>query len=135
MLSFLLCNEKLNSFLTRVRKLFKGGNYSREETINGNTVHGFFRNQKMCNPRPCCISRPYSMLIASKMLIRCPVEYLGANAVDRARQTHSSCGHLNHSCQFCILLSKNYDAHFCSSKFMILVSIASNYFTYCVVHQ
>ena len=28
-----LCNEDLNSFLTRVRKLFKGGNYSREETI------------------------------------------------------------------------------------------------------
>ena len=30
---FLLCNENLNGFLTRVRKLFKGGNYSREETI------------------------------------------------------------------------------------------------------
>ena len=28
----------LNSFLTRVRKLFKGGNYSREETIHRNTV-------------------------------------------------------------------------------------------------
>ena len=30
-----LCNEKLNSFLTRVLKLFKGGNFSREETICG----------------------------------------------------------------------------------------------------
>ena len=37
-LSFFLCNENLNSFLTRVRKLFKGGNYSREETFRGNTV-------------------------------------------------------------------------------------------------
>ena len=37
-LSFLLCNENLNSFVIRVRKLFKGGNYSREETIRGNTV-------------------------------------------------------------------------------------------------
>ena len=27
---FLLCNENLNSFLTRVRKLFKGGNYMRK---------------------------------------------------------------------------------------------------------
>ena len=27
---FLLCNENLNSFLTRLRKLFKGGNYSRK---------------------------------------------------------------------------------------------------------
>ena len=32
-LFFLLCNENLNSFLTRVRKLYKGGKYSREETI------------------------------------------------------------------------------------------------------
>ena len=37
-LSFLLCNENLNSLLTRMRKLFKGGNCSREETIRGNTV-------------------------------------------------------------------------------------------------
>ena len=37
-LSFLLCNENLNRFFTRVRKLFKGGNYSKEETIRGNTV-------------------------------------------------------------------------------------------------
>ena len=37
-LSFLLCNENVNSFLTRVQKLFKGGTYSREETIRGNTV-------------------------------------------------------------------------------------------------
>ena len=36
---FLLYNENLNSFLTRVRKVFKGGKYSREETIRGNTVH------------------------------------------------------------------------------------------------
>ena len=34
----LLCNGNLNSFHTRVRKLFKGGNYSREEAICGNTV-------------------------------------------------------------------------------------------------
>ena len=33
-LGFLLCNENLNSFLTR------WGNYSREETIWGNTVNG-----------------------------------------------------------------------------------------------
>ena len=92
----------------------------------------FFSNQKKrFNSRPSCISRPYSTLIASKMLIRCPVEYLGANAVDRARQTHSSCGHLNHCCQFCILSSKKFEASFCSSKFMILVSIIeSNYFTH-----
>ena len=38
-LVFLLCNENLNSFLTRVWKLFKGGKYLREETILGNTVH------------------------------------------------------------------------------------------------
>ena len=37
-LSFLVCNENLNSFLTRVSKLFKAGNYSREETIRRNTV-------------------------------------------------------------------------------------------------
>ena len=29
-LVFLLCNENLDSFLTRVRKLFKGGNYMRK---------------------------------------------------------------------------------------------------------
>ena len=38
---FLLWNENLNSYLTRVRKLFKGGNYSREETIRGNMVSAF----------------------------------------------------------------------------------------------
>ena len=38
----LLYSENLNSFLTRVRKLFRGGNYSREETIRGNTVINFF---------------------------------------------------------------------------------------------
>ena len=35
------CSElshDLNSFLTRVRKLFKFGNYSREKTICGNTA-------------------------------------------------------------------------------------------------
>ena len=37
-LIFLLCNENLNSFLTRVLKLVKGGNYSREETFRGNNV-------------------------------------------------------------------------------------------------
>ena len=36
-LSFPLCNENLNSFLTR----WKRGNYSREETIGGNTVFWF----------------------------------------------------------------------------------------------
>ena len=34
----LICNENLNSFLIRVRKLFKGGNYLREENIRGNTI-------------------------------------------------------------------------------------------------
>ena len=29
----------LSSQYIQVRKLFKGGNYSREETIRGNTVH------------------------------------------------------------------------------------------------
>ena len=33
-----LCNENLNNFLTRPRKLFKGGKYSREEIILGNRV-------------------------------------------------------------------------------------------------
>ena len=39
-LSFLLCDVNLNSLLTRVRKLFKSGNYSREETVCGNMVTG-----------------------------------------------------------------------------------------------
>ena len=36
----LLCNENLNNFIfiTRMQKLFKGENYSKEETIHGNTV-------------------------------------------------------------------------------------------------
>ena len=29
----LLCDENMNSFLTRLRKLFKGGKYSRDETF------------------------------------------------------------------------------------------------------
>ena len=35
----LLCNENLNNFIfiTRMQKLFKGENYSKEETIHGNT--------------------------------------------------------------------------------------------------
>ena len=37
-LSFPLCNENLNSFLTRWGNYSKRGNYSREETIWGNTV-------------------------------------------------------------------------------------------------
>ena len=37
-LVFLLCDENLNSFLTRMRKLFKGGKYSKEGTIWGNMV-------------------------------------------------------------------------------------------------
>ena len=41
-LIFPLCNKNLNSFLTGVRKLFKGGKYSREETIWGNTVFHLF---------------------------------------------------------------------------------------------
>ena len=39
---FLLCNQNLNSFLTWLQKQFKGGNYSREETICGNTVSRVF---------------------------------------------------------------------------------------------
>ena len=38
--SFLLCNENLNSFLTRWGNYSRRGNYSREETIWGNTVYG-----------------------------------------------------------------------------------------------
>ena len=38
---FLLCNQNLNNCRTRLRKLFKGGNYSKEETICGNTVCKF----------------------------------------------------------------------------------------------
>ena len=37
-LILLLCNENLNSFLTRLQKLFQGGKYSRDEKIRGNTV-------------------------------------------------------------------------------------------------
>ena len=37
-LSFLLCNENLNSFITKVRTLFKGRNYSREEIIHWNMI-------------------------------------------------------------------------------------------------
>ena len=36
--SFPLCNENLNSFLTRWGNYSRRGNYSREETIWGNTV-------------------------------------------------------------------------------------------------
>ena len=32
------CNENLNNHCTRLRKLFKGENYLREETIRGNMV-------------------------------------------------------------------------------------------------
>jgi hypothetical protein len=43
----LLCNENLNSFLTRLRKLFKGGNYSRKygisvENIKANDIYFSF---------------------------------------------------------------------------------------------
>jgi len=37
-LSFPVCNKNLNSFLTGVRKVFKGGKYSRKENIRGDTV-------------------------------------------------------------------------------------------------
>jgi hypothetical protein len=40
-----LCNENLNTFLTRLRKLFKGGKYSREETIRENTVYSTIVDQ------------------------------------------------------------------------------------------
>ena len=39
--SFPLCNENLNSFLTRWGNYSRRGNYSREETIWGNTVPCF----------------------------------------------------------------------------------------------
>ena len=39
--SFPLCNENLNSFLTRWGNYSRRGNYSREETIWGNTVFYF----------------------------------------------------------------------------------------------
>ena len=39
--SFPLCNENLNSFLTRWGNYSRRGNYSREETIWGNTVFIF----------------------------------------------------------------------------------------------
>ena len=39
--SFPLCNENLNSFLTRWGNYSRRGNYSREETIWGNTVFGY----------------------------------------------------------------------------------------------
>ena len=38
---FPLCNENLNSFLTRWGNYSRRGNYSREETIWGNTVYLF----------------------------------------------------------------------------------------------
>ena len=44
--SFLLCNENLNSFLTRWGNYSRRGNYSREETIWGNTVYFFLT--KIC---------------------------------------------------------------------------------------
>ena len=37
-----LCNENLNTFITRLPKLFKGGKYSREQTIRGNMVSTVF---------------------------------------------------------------------------------------------
>ena len=46
-LIFPLCNKNLNSFLTEVRKLLKGGKYSREETIWGNTVYSFSSRLKI----------------------------------------------------------------------------------------
>ena len=42
--SFPLCNENLNSFLTRWGNYSRRGNYSREETIWGNTVFEIFYN-------------------------------------------------------------------------------------------
>ena len=44
--SFPLCNENLNSFLTRWGNYSRRGNYSREETIWGNTVCEFIN---FCN--------------------------------------------------------------------------------------
>ena len=41
-LSFPLCNENLDSFLTRWGSYSRRGNYSREETIWGNTVDNIF---------------------------------------------------------------------------------------------
>ena len=38
---FSLFNENLNNFLTKVRKLFKGRNYSKKETVYGDTVHWY----------------------------------------------------------------------------------------------
>ena len=53
-----LCNGNLISFLTRLRKLFKGGNYSREETICGNTLL-VFRGSISTH---CVLTRPYHIL-------------------------------------------------------------------------
>ena len=44
--SFPLCNENLNSFLTRWGNYLKRGNYSREETIWGNTVYVRYFSKK-----------------------------------------------------------------------------------------
>ena len=43
---FLICNENLNTFLTRLQKLFKGLNYSREETICRHMVHALKKTKE-----------------------------------------------------------------------------------------
>ena len=68
-LSFLLCNENLNSFHTLVRKLFKGANYSREETIQGNTLASFFCKPLHCTKKSslaCCTMTTF--VFAQKMI-------------------------------------------------------------------
>ena len=48
-LSFLLCNGNFNGFLTMQSygAKTKGLNYSREETICGNTIHTHYINQQL----------------------------------------------------------------------------------------
>ena len=53
-----LCNGNLMSFLARVWKLFKGGNYSREKTNCGNTLFVFLGSIST----HCVLTRPYHIL-------------------------------------------------------------------------
>ena len=55
-----LHSGNLNTFLTRLRKLFKRGNYSREETICGNTVYELEYGIRTanCSPWDHCVMMP-----------------------------------------------------------------------------
>jgi len=65
--SFPLCNENLNSFLTRWGNYSRRGNYSREETIWGNTVPCFHKSAK-----DSVINEPYKRQKREYLILKLP---------------------------------------------------------------